>query len=211
MKTFVVTAVMAVVAAALLAGTASAASQPNPVFDQIATEVAGKPVAVYCENDWYPWIKYFESDGVNGAVVNGFTFPDVPTVFISPRQCETLWALHNRESVGTYYAASAIFTLAHEAVHQRGIADEGVTDCTAMPLVAGIALKYFGITETITQQYLVPKTIKRTVTVGTKKKTITIRTSVEASRAIPNPWFEQLKTDTVRWHKAKPAEYQGTC
>ena len=211
MKKLVVTVVMAVIAAALVAGTASAESQPNPVFDQIATEVAGKPVAVYCERDWYPWIKYFETGGINGTWVQGFTVLAVPTVFISPRECETLWALQNGESVGTYYAASAIFTLAHEGVHQRGIADEGVTDCTAMPLVAGIAVKYFGVTETITQQYLVPKTIKRTVKVGKKKKTVTFRTSVEASRVIPNPWFEQLKIDIGRWHKARPAEYQGTC
>ena len=194
-----------------MAGTASAESQPNPVFDQIATEVAGKPVTVYCENDWYPWIKAFEAAGMNGGWVNGFTSQDVATVFVSPRQCETLWALNNRESVGTYYAASALFTLAHEAVHQQGIIDEGVTDCTAMPLVAGIAVRYFGITETITQQYLVPKTIKRTVKVGKKKKTVTVRTSVAATRSDPNPWFEGLKTDILRWHKSKPAEYQGTC
>ena len=116
-----------------------------------------------------------------------------------------------RQSVGTYYAASAIVTLAHEAVHQRGIADEGLTDCTALPLVAGLAVKYFGITETVTERYLVPKTIKRTVTVAKKKKTVTVRTTVQATRTVPNPWFQQLKVDTVSWHKAKPAEYQGNC
>jgi hypothetical protein len=208
MKLFIA---IAVIAAGVHAGVATASNQSNAVFDQIATEVAGKPVAVHCEDDWYPWIKYFEEDGLNGTGVNGFTFSEAPVVFVSPRQCETLWALHTRQSVGTYYAASAIFTLAHEAVHQRGIADEGLTDCTAMPLVAGIAVKYFGITETITERYLVPRTIRRTVTVARKKKTITVRTTVPATRVIPNPWFEQLKSDTLEWHEAKPAEYQGTC
>jgi len=203
--------VLAVLAVAIHAGVANAENQSNSVFDQIATDVAGKPVTVYCEDDWYPWIKSFEEDGLNGTYVTGFTFPDTPIVFVSPRQCETLWALHERQSVGTYYAASAIFTLAHEAVHQRGIADEGLTDCTALPLVAGLAVKYFGITETVTERYLVPKTIKRTVTVAKKKKTVTVRTTVQATRTVPNPWFQQLKVDTLRWHKAKPAEYQGTC
>lgn len=193
------------------AGSAGAANLPNPVFDQIASEVAGKPVSVYCETDWFVWIKAFESIGVNGGGINGFTNLSTPTVFVSPRQCETLWALHARENVGTYYAASAVFTLAHEAVHQRGITDEGVTDCTAMPLVAGIAVRYFGIAEFVTQTYLVPKTIKRTVVVGKKKKTITVRTMEQATRQVPNPWFEQFKADTLRWHKAKPAEYQGSC
>ena len=106
-----------------------------------------------------------------------------------------------RQSVGTYYAASAIVTIAHEAVHQRGIADEGLTDCTALPLVAGLAVKYFGITETATERYLVPKTIKRTVTV---------RTTVQAARTVPNPWFQQLKVDTVGWYKAKPRSTRAT-
>jgi hypothetical protein len=203
--------VLAVLAAAIQAGVANAENQSNPVFDQIATEVAGKPVTVHCEDDWYPWIKAFEEEGLNGTGVTGFTFLEEAVVFVSPRQCETLWALHDRQSVGTYYAASAIFTLAHEAVHQRGIADEGLTDCTALPLVPGLAVKYFGITQTMTERYLVPKTIKRTVTVAKKKKTVTVRTNVPATRTVPNPWFEQLKQDTVKWHKAKPAEYQGTC
>ena len=203
--------VLAVLAVAIHAGVANAENQSNPVFDQIASDVAGKPVTVYCEDDWYPWIKSFEEDGLNGTFVTGFTFPDTPIVFVSPRQCETLWALHERQSVGTCYAASAIFTLAHEAVHQRGIADEGLTDCTALPLVAGLAVKYFGITETVTERYLVPKTIKRTVMVAKKKKTVTVRTTVQATRTVPNPWFQQLKVDTVSWHKAKPAEYQGNC
>ena len=168
--------------------------------------MAGKPVTVY-EDDWYPWIKSFEEDGLNGTYVTGFTFPDTPIVFVSPRQCETLWALHERQSVGTYYAASAIFTLAHEAVHQRGIADEGLTDCTALPLVAALAVKYFGVTETVTERYLVPKTIKRTS--RSPRKKIRFRTTVRGFAHGPDPWFQRLKDDTVSWHKAKPAGARG--
>ena len=206
--------VFAAVAAAVLAvaaGSAAAENLPNPVFDQVATEVAGKPVSVFCETDWYPWIKFFEEDGINGGGINGFTSLASPIVFVSPRQCETLWALQSGASVGTYYAASAVFTVAHEAVHQRGITDEGVTDCTALPLVPGLVVKYFGISELVSERYLAPKTIKRVVKVGKQKKTVTVRTMVEATRQVPNPWLGDFERDVVRWHKAKPAEYQGNC
>ena len=49
------------------------------------------------------------------------------------------------------------------------------------------------------------------MTVGKRKKTVAVKTTVQASRVVPNPWFEQLESDTLAWHKAKPAEYQGTC
>lgn len=197
MKLLSIVAVLVIVVPA-----AGAANNPNPVFDAVATEVAGKPVSVWCESSWVEWV------GVGLADANGVTILDRPIVFVSPRQCETLWALQTGESVGTYHAASALLTLAHESVHQRGITNEAQTDCLALPLVPQIATNHFRVPTTVSQSYTVMTSRRVRVT---KTKWIVVKSSKVAVRQIPNPWLEQLAADALRWHQSKPADYQGVC
>lgn len=189
----------ALVASLVLAPSAVAADWSLPNADAAATAVAGHPVHVYCESSWTEWVNYFEPQGTDGTAVNGFTSIASPVVYVSPRQCETLHAVAASEDVGTYYAASALLTLVHESVHQRGISDEGVTDCTALPLVPGVATSFFGVPATVLARQL--------VRVRSHHRWRLVARSV----SVPNPWLLRLAVDALRWHRSKPAAYQGTC
>lgn len=231
---------LAVIGAALLiAPAAHADNSPHPVLDAVATAVAGKPVTVYCENSWYDWIMFFADQGIDGSGINGFTSLSRPVVYVSPRQCETLHALINREDVGTYYAATALLTLVHEAVHQRGVADEGMADCTALPLVPQLAASHFTIPATVAAQRIVTTQEQQIVTVDEQRvvttsrrvrrngkwvtvkesrvvtvpvqRTITVNVSSVVTEQVANPWLAQLAMDARRWHRSKPPEYQGSC
>src|SRR5438105_1244047 len=117
------------VAALSFVAPSTAANDPSAVFDNAATFIAGHPVTVNCETDWSAWIANGSSED------SGYTVIGTPIIYVGPRECETLHALIQDMDVGAYYASSALLTLAHESVHQRGISDEGVTDCTALALV----------------------------------------------------------------------------
>lgn len=204
-------AVIAAVIALAIPATGAAENLAHPTLDAVATAVAGKPVSVYCETDWFVWIKAFESVGENGGNVNGFTNLETPIVFVSPRQCETLHAMLEGWDVGAYYASSALLTLVHEAVHQRGITDEGVTDCTAIPLVQGIATNSFKIPATVSQTYLVPVSKQVVFRVNGKRVVKTVTTQAKRTRVVANPWLTELAAEVLAWHKSKPPEYQGGC
>jgi hypothetical protein len=105
------------------------------------------------------------------------------------------------------WASSALLTLAHEAVHQRGVTDEGVTDCTALPLVPGLATKFFGIPATVEQTVTATKTI--VVRIGKRSKRV--RVSYAKTKSVPNPYLTKLEADAVRWHRLGGPAYQGNC
>jgi hypothetical protein len=200
---------LALVAALALASTARAGDRHLPLLDSIAAEIAGHPTPVYCEDSLAEWVY------IGAANASGFTRPGVsPWVYLSPRQCETLWALATHENVGTYYASSAILTLAHEATHQRGgiyanpsdPATEGLTDCAALPLVPTIATRWLGVAATLEETYIA--TVRRRVA---KRPARWVLVAVARTRTVPNPWLTQLATDALRWHRSKPAAYQGSC
>lgn len=231
--------VAAVCAVLFAAPAAIAGNSPHPTLDAVATAVAGKPVTVHCENSWYDWIVFFADQGIDGGGINGFTSMSRPVVFVSPRQCETLHALINREVVGTYYAASALLTLIHESVHQRGIRDEGLADCTALPLVPQFAASHFSVAPTVAAQRTVTTQQQQVVTVDEQRvvvtpkrvrkngkwttvnvtsvvtvpveRTVTVNVTSVVTEQVANPFLAQLATDAHRWHRAKPPEYQGGC
>lgn len=195
--------IAALTAASLVAvPVATAADWHNNTLDQYASAVAGHATSVYCEDSWVEWYSFGANQGIFG-----FTNPRIPVVYVSPRQCETLQALAYHEDVGTYYAASAMLTLAHEGVHQRGVYDEGAADCTALPLLPGLATQFFGVPQTISEAYT--KYIYKTKRIG-KKLVRSVKTRV-AYRSVANPWLTRLSSDALRWHRAKPAQYQGNC
>jgi hypothetical protein len=190
-----------------LVNAARASDRHLPLLDAIAGEVAGHPVPVYCEDSWAEWFAFSAGDGTAGFTRPGYS----PWVYVSPRQCETLWALANHENVGTYYASSAILTLAHEATHQRGgtyavvgdPATEGRTDCAALPLVPTIATRWLGVPATIIETYIAK--VRRRVS----KRWVLV--AVARERTVPNPYLTALAADALRWHRSKPANYQGGC
>lgn len=193
------------VLATLLAAPASAAPAPdNATLDAAASWVAGHPVTVSCELDWPTFLSEAQAHGLTG--VGGFTtyLQDGSTVvYVAPDVCEQLLALDARKDVGTFFAADALLTLAHESVHQRGVADEGVADCTALSLVKDMAIRFFGIPATTTMS-AVKQVWKRLN--GRRVHVPTMYT-----RTIANPFVARLQTDAELWHQAKPQPYQGGC
>lgn len=189
-----------VVVVALLACTAggAAAAYQDPPLNDVASAVAGHPVIASCAATSVEWSQ-FEATGGYPAEVDGFTFVGRDNViFLAPRICQTLTALLGpaHDDVGPYWAALAIKVLIHESIHQRGVLDEGVTDCTALPLVPTYAASSFGYPATISQV-----TFSK-VKGGLYKRTV---------KTIPNPVLAKLAYWALQWHRAQPANYQGGC
>lgn len=201
------------------AAAAAAANRPNSIFDLAASEVAGKPVSVWCENSWVAWIQMRQAAGLSPEGTGFTRAGGAPIVYLSPEICFSLYSLLARESIGTYHAARALLVLAHEAVHQRGIVNEGEADCTALPLLPGLAVRHFGVAETIAEPYTVKNsrwlTLTRTVKIDGRRVKLSRRVKVTsttvATRQVANPWLARLATDAHRWHASSPAEYQGGC
>lgn len=196
-----------VVLALSCAGTAVSANNPNPRLDAAASFVAGHPVTVWCETSWASWLQM--TGGVSDA--SGFTNPSQSSVvYVDPQVCltfEMILAGSNVEDVGGSYTSQALLTLAHEAEHQKGLTDEGQTDCAALPLVPTLATQFFGVPKTITQTV----TAYRTISVRVGKAKRRIRESYTKTVSAPNPYVTQLATDAEGWHKLKPPAYQGSC
>lgn len=197
--TFLAAAIFAVLT--LMIASARAANNPSPVLDAAASYVAGHPVSVWCETSWSDWLTMTANNGVSEA--GGFTRAETPVVYLAPDVCEELHALVGKEDVGSFFAADAILTLTHESVHQRGVMDEAVTDCTALGMVSQMATTFFSIPKTVVQQY-VKLAYKR---VAGKR----VRVSSIGTRYVANPFLARLVKDATRWHDAKPAQYHGSC
>lgn len=205
---------IAALAALTLAGTAAASTAGNwqdSRLDAAASSIAGHPVNVWCEMSWGDWIHAGDYAGQDFGVVLGFTYLDSPTIYISPAQCDTLHALLNNEFVGSYHASLALLTLAHESVHQRGIADESVTECTALPLVPGLAEDYFGFPATIQQTKIVSYTKTVVRRIKGQRVVIKIRAQKAVKVTVPDPWLKWIADDAQRWHNSLPAQYRVGC
>ena len=114
--------VVALAAALINAGPASAADRHSSFLDRVASGIAGHDVSVYCEDDTAEWRE--------GSLVLGYTYgPEVSNVvYLSPRVCLTLHRRIERKRVNVLDVALALHIFTHEAVHQRG----GVfTDCAS--------------------------------------------------------------------------------
>lgn len=204
--------VLAVAVLALtFAGTATASNWPHAQLDNVATTVAGHPVNVWCESSWADWIHTGDTFGEDWSYLYGFTFQSTPVVYVNPAVCGTLHAMLAGSDVGTFHASVAILALAHESVHQRGVVNEGDTDCTALPLVPGLAADFFGVPRTVTRTRIV----RYTRTVVRRLSGRLVRIKVPALRttqvSIRNPYLDELAASALAWHRSAPPQYQGTC
>jgi hypothetical protein len=204
----IVLGVATLTAALALAGTATASEAPMPQLDAFASEVAGKPVHVWCEDDWAVWDQVAYSNGIVGHYLGGFTNPAEPVVYVNPSVCEALQiglvlGPFGYRHAGLAYYAQAILVLAHEAVHQRGIDDEAQTECTALPLAVPMAAKHLRL----------PMTVSTTRIVKVRKK-INGRwmlVPVQRTVRVANPDLPLLQQWITVWHRSTPAEYQVGC
>ena len=199
-------ALLAVVLVALAASTAANAEDwPHASFDAVVTEVAGHPVHVYCEASNWEWETATHSVGVAGGDLYGFAPFGGDVVLISPLICESLHIAVEAgyRDAGLAHFARAALVLIHEAMHSRGIVDEGEADCAALPLVSSMAVKYLGVPQTVSQ----PRVVTTFKKVG--KKRVRVRTVVQ--RKVPNPDLARIQAWARVWHDIAPPAYRGNC
>lgn len=208
--------VIVTLAAFALAAPAAAGNAPHPTLDQIATETAGKPVTAWCETsytDWHSAVSVVSGGRVIGAQYGGFTFFSRPVIYLSPDVCGALRLalIVGYRDVGIVYLSEAVLTLLHEGVHQRGVTDEGVTDCTALPLVVPTMEKFFGLTPTVQVQQT--KTVRASFRrkIAGKWRVFRYTNTIVETVTVPNPDHARALTWATAWHKAKPPAYQGNC
>jgi hypothetical protein len=144
---------LALVAALVLAAPANAYGV-FPLFNQVASEVAGRPVEVRCGyvDDWRPMDPTWTAYTWWGSAA------DPEYVVLSPQICWSLILLAvdpNNEVAGSLSSGNhsavwrqgeAVITLAHEAVHMTGMRDEGQTECRALDYI-DLVITRFGVGE----------------------------------------------------------------
>ncbi|HUG64273.1 MAG TPA: hypothetical protein VMK83_03575 [Gaiellaceae bacterium] len=93
-------------------------------FSDEASEIAGKPVSIRCDEarDYVGAVQH--ADGV--AVLGG------ELAILTPEICHDLYRLAFEGEVTGARTGRAIAVLAHEAWHLRGESDEGTTECYAL-------------------------------------------------------------------------------
>ena len=92
--------------------------------------IARRDVRVECDSRYT--FTGVESDAL------GVAFPARALAFLRPSLCRMLHDLLAGETTGDERAGEAIVVLAHEAVHLRGVRDEGETECYALQEGVGL-------------------------------------------------------------------------
>jgi hypothetical protein len=212
-------ALAAAVLAALLAATstAQAANQPHPTLDAIASEVAGRPVTVWCETDEGEWLALTKGrTGVTGFARFGDTI-----AYVAPSRCGALHA--GLAGTATLFdLGRSLLVLLHESLHLRGIRDEGETDCTALGLVKTYAVRYFGFAELATEERVVERWVRVKRRVWVKRdgrrvrvaRWVRVRRTTTVTVRVPSLALENLYAVALQEHRGSAAtrpEYAGFC
>lgn len=196
--TLIVSLVSLVVALWAAAGARGAYGDPR--LDALASTIAARPVQISCASGANEWAKTQQANGFTFET-DGFTYVGRSNiVYLSPLVCEVVLGVldHGPAAVGTYFAARAIKVFIHESVHQGGLTDEHVTDCTAITLLRVAYAPRFGY----------PKTIKKT-TYARIKGTNPVRYKAVV-KVVTNPQYTSLISWANYWHFAVPT-FGGAC
>jgi hypothetical protein len=204
-RTLLVVVVALSLALALVAS-ARAGNTPDPRLDAVATEIAAHPVNVWCETDSAEWARtvslVFGPD-IDPIYVRGYTFVTNATVNLAPIVCLTLlWELSGRQGTPPPYLPRgvALLTLIHEAVHQRGVRDEGIADCIAIKLVPRYATTLFGIPATVAKWKYVSRSKRVRVNGRLERRRVRVRIRV----IVPNPQHVSVVRDAENARFASP-------
>lgn len=134
--------------AALVAVPAAGAAAPPGFYESLVLEpaasfVAGRPARVYCALTPAGWQDYAAARRVPDAYA--LTVVGTDQTMLEPVTCRVLRTQLRSRRVDEYAVAAAVRTLVHEAIHQRGVADEGQTECAAMHEMPRVAVKFFHV------------------------------------------------------------------
>lgn len=144
----------AALGAAVLAVGASAAGQRLAgaegfyrarVLEPAAGYVAGKPVEVWCAAATSGWRAFVTAKLGAGTLANGWTVAGTSSIYLSADVCPPLRGALRGEPQYVPALAATIEAITHEAIHDRGELDEGVTDCDAMHEMPGVAVRFFHV------------------------------------------------------------------
>jgi hypothetical protein len=213
------------------ANVASAASKQlwySQRVDQIGSDIAGKSVQVLGEDDWSEWASFLDA-GDDPRAVLGFTFPFAAqssvlyhVIFINPDLWPTLMnaGVNGAEGSGSsrYSTAVAIFSLTHEAYHQRLISgDEGRVNACALKAFPDVLTREFGVPPTVTTTEDVPSQVRLRYRVRSHNRWVyryrwkTVWHTV--TNTAPNPAFQEYVADAKDFYRDhQPPPYNtGTC
>lgn len=139
---------LVVLAAALVAAPVAQAGgfYEAKVLEPAASYVAKKPVKVWCATTAASWRVFLNSVGGEGREANGWAIVGGIALRLSPDACPSLRGAVGGVPQFTPTLAATVEVLTHEAIHTRGVRDEGVTDCDAMHEMPGVAVRFFHIT-----------------------------------------------------------------
>lgn len=111
------------------------------VLEPAASFVARKPVRVWCASTDAAWVKY----AAEYLPTHGLTYPGSSVIRLDWTICTIMREQLRYANQPDASLAPSVETLTHEAIHARGEADEGVTDCAAVHEMARVAVVYFGV------------------------------------------------------------------
>jgi hypothetical protein len=101
-----------------------ARAEATALFSAEASRIAGKPVAIRCDESGEHVGVVQHADGAAG--VGG------SVAYLTLQRCLDLYRLAFEGEVTSSQTARALAVLAHEAWHLRGVADEATTECYAL-------------------------------------------------------------------------------
>lgn len=135
------------IATAAIAGTPSGFYEAK-VLEPAASFVAGKPVVVYCAQTEAGWRAFLDATGragidATGSGVVGSAVVGSSELQLAPEVCAWLRLALRQQLPATVGVAASIQAFTHEAIHDRGERDEGVTDCAAMHEMPRVAARFF--------------------------------------------------------------------
>lgn len=114
-------------------------------LERAAAYVAHRPVKVWCAPNRKTWEDF--TTAKVGQVVNGLSDQATNEMWINDNSCAAMSTAARRPLATITFGSlgPSIEVLTHEAVHLRGISDEGATDCEAMHQTPGVAVRFFHV------------------------------------------------------------------
>jgi hypothetical protein len=192
----------------VLALAAEAGNAPDSRLDAASSEVAGKPVTVHCETSQTEWVVLIARFGVR-APAGGFAIIGQSTNYLAPPYCLTLRQLLRSGSPADWSGLPgwALLALLHEAVHQRGILDEGITDCMALALVRRYAISLLGMPERVAET----RVVYRRKRVKVKGRWVWRRVAVRVRVLVANPELARVVAQAEQAHVTSEPPYNRDC
>jgi hypothetical protein len=146
--------VLLVLMTALILAPAAGAYGRFPLIEQVASEIAGRPVEVRCgyADDWHlmaedpNWAGY--AQWADGRPVYAALNPIVcwSLMLLAADPDNTVAStLSDGNNIAVSRQGESVLILAHEAVHMAGVWDEGQTECRALNYI-DMVIARFGAT-----------------------------------------------------------------